>query len=868
MKNETVISFLACFPGHYFQTLDDKSMKGADPPRDSLPELVRHGSSSAFTLDQLRELNEKGAGIFFSPNSFPQQRKKELCQGVNAWFMEIDGVSKDEQMKKLHEAPLPPSIIVESGNSYHAYWLAKDATVDGFDRIVRALIHFFDSDPACKDISRVLRIPGFFHNKREPFEVRIELFDPKNTYTEQEMLQAFPYREEVKSAPTSRPVPIAEHLTFWEAVSRLDNRIMLQRLSGTYMVNHEQFSFRPRSSGGEYIDVNGEPADCWIDENGMIGSGKRAGPTFIQWLSFYGLSKKDIAEWLKKNCSDLFPKDLLRGKSKKGGEDGESEKTATQANQMLELFQEQRPVLFRNEMDEAYVQVAIDGRKEIMKCESRRFEKYLGRLYRQETGSFINDDSLTKMVRFVTAEAEYGDQKFPLHNRVAVYDGDYWYDLGDGKAVRFRLGTWEIVQDLPILFDPQKHQEPQVIPVSHGGDVRKVFDHIHIQNPDYQMLFVIWLMTCFIPGIPHAILVLFGEKGAAKSTTLRFTKRLIDPSKAELLTMPNHDEMIQQLFHQYVLFYDNVHKIPQAVSDLLCRAVTGAGSSKRKLFTDDDEVIYNFLRVIALNGINNVVENSDLLERSLLIELSRISKKERKTESVLNAAFDHDRPLILGGIFDVLAKARVVFPTIRDTDFPRMADFAKWGCAIAEVLGYGSDAFLTAYEANLSQQNQDVLEDDPVAHTICLLMDRENSYWEGSPTQLHTILSEFLDEAKIDVREWPKTPAALGKHLNLVLSNLRDSGIVVHKVKDAGRRRGRFFTITKSTVAIDLAVAKPLNSQAACDSSDECDSRLADFKIHTLESYLAGDSVLGDLNLEDQERAVCQTFELDNNPNL
>ena len=311
---EKTNTFLKCFPKHYIQILDDKSAKGAEPHREPLPALVRTGNSSLFSISELEELNKKGAGIFFSPNQFTERRKKELCGGVNAWFMEIDGISKEEQYKRLLKSPLNPSIIVESGNSYHAYWLAKDGTIENFEKIVKGLIKFFGADEACKDISRVLRIPGFYHNKKEPFLVRIELADYHIFYTESEVIEAFPYEEEKKtylirenSSHSSKEDP------FWVIAGSLDNKIMLGRLSGDSIVNGETFTFRDRPSGGEYIDVNGQPADAWLDEKGMIGSGKRGGPTYIQWIGYYGRLKAEIAEWLKTNCREFS--DTIKRKS-------------------------------------------------------------------------------------------------------------------------------------------------------------------------------------------------------------------------------------------------------------------------------------------------------------------------------------------------------------------------------------------------------------------------------------------------------------------------------------------------------------------------------------------------------------------------
>lgn len=513
----------------------------------------------------------------------------------------------------------------------------------------------------------------------------------------------------------------------------------------------------------------------------------------------------------------------------------ESKKSCGQSDELIALLEEQDPTLFYDEMGEAHIQLTIDKLKEIMRCESRRFEKYLYRLYWQKTDKLISTDNLNKVVKLIAARAEYGELQIALHNRIAPYKDDFWYDLGNSRVVRCQRGSWGIVTDVPILFRTYQHQDAQVDPVVTGGDVRKILSYVRIKNEEHKILFLVWLITAFVPEIPHAILILFGEKGASKSTSMRFARKLIDPSKVGLLALPRPGELVQQLSHHHAAFYDNVNKISQGTSDILCRGVTGAGASKRRLYTDDEDVIYQFRRVIGLNGINNSVHASDLLDRSLLIELKRIPKKACKTEMVLNCAFEADRPIILGGIFEVLAKAMVIFDELNIVEFPRMADFAKWGYAIAEALNIGGEAFIEAYQANINQQNEEIIENDPVAHTIALLMDK-GSPWEGSATELHEEILKIAEEAKLDAKLLPKTPAILGREINIVLSNLLDAGIRIEKKKDTGGRRGRFFSISRLTVAPVSAVSE---SDEIYSNSDRCDG--SDSKMRTLGNVSNGE---------------------------
>ncbi len=139
----------------------------------------------------------------------------------------------------------------------------------------------------------------------------------------------------------------------------------------------------------------------------------------------------------------------------------------------------------------------------------------------------------------------------------------------------------------------------------------------------------------------------FGHQGAAKTTLMEFIKTLIDPSAIKTLSFPTDiNELIQQLSHNYMAFYDNVSTLRDRTSDQLCRAVTGSGSSKRVLYSDDDDFIRSFKRCIGLNGINLAATKPDLLDRALFFELKRIENKDRRKIEDIWKEFEGMRPQV------------------------------------------------------------------------------------------------------------------------------------------------------------------------------------------------------------------------------
>jgi putative DNA primase/helicase len=152
-----------------FQTFDDNKKRAKaykDKYKQADPNFtrIRHGSLDR-RWDELVELNRRGAGIYITVNEtdFAGRETKNIVR-VRAVFVDMDGAPFPES---LH---LNPHIIVQSSpGGWHLYWRVKDCLRDQFESAQKRLIKHYKSDPSVHDLPRVMRIPGFFHRKAEPF---------------------------------------------------------------------------------------------------------------------------------------------------------------------------------------------------------------------------------------------------------------------------------------------------------------------------------------------------------------------------------------------------------------------------------------------------------------------------------------------------------------------------------------------------------------------------------------------------------------------------------------------------------------------------------------------------------------------------
>lgn len=166
---------------HTFQTFDD-SKRGAK----GLTRIL-HGTFERHA-QLLQSLNLKGAGVFVMVNRGDGMgRKADNVTGCRALFVDLDG----SPIEPVLAAPIAPRIVVESSpNKWHAYWPVADLPPAHFTASQKALAALYDADPKVHDRPRVMRLPGFLHNKAEPFQTRLVRADGL-PLTWGEMAQAF-----------------------------------------------------------------------------------------------------------------------------------------------------------------------------------------------------------------------------------------------------------------------------------------------------------------------------------------------------------------------------------------------------------------------------------------------------------------------------------------------------------------------------------------------------------------------------------------------------------------------------------------------------------------------------------------------------
>src|SRR5262249_21720910 len=206
------------------------------------------------------------------------------------------------------------------------------------------------------------------------------------------------------------------------------------------------------------------------------------------------------------------------------------------------------------------------------------------------------------------------------------------------------------------------------------------------------------------------VLAVAGEQGSAKTVLSKLLRAVIDPSVAPVRALPRDErELFIAANNGHVLAFNNLSCLPPWLSDTLCRLTSAGAFSTRRLFTDQDEILFAAARPVILNGIEDVITRPDLADRAILLMLAPIAERQRRPEHALWREFDVAHPFILGALLDAAARGLQMLPRVRLQRLPRMADFALWATA-CESAFRPTGTFEAAYSNNRRDAIENIVD--------------------------------------------------------------------------------------------------------------------------------------------------------------
>lgn len=374
-----------------------------------------------------------------------------------------------------------------------------------------------------------------------------------------------------------------------------------------------------------------------------------------------------------------------------------------------------------------------------------------------------------------------------LHLRQAMDGGALWLDLGDqtGRVVRVDASGWSVETRSPVLF--RRSELSGVMCYPDPGDFSEMREFLNVGDEAWALILG-WVVSAFFPDIQHPILALTGEQGTAKTSTAKMLGALVDPSPAPLMAPPrDSNDWTMMANGASLIGLDNLSHLPGWFSDALCRAITGEGLARRRLYSDADLVVTSFRKLVLVTGIEFGVLSADLIDRTIFVELLPIPDEKRQLESELWARFHAALPQIFGGLLALVAETMRVLPTVDVKTSLRMGDHVRVLAALDQVIGAGCVA---AYERSAGRALEDAADLNPLSAALIALAT-QSGHWTGTASELLEAITPAVPP-----KGWPAAANMLSGQLKRLAPVLRESGVQVETARSAGKDRTRLIVLT------------------------------------------------------------------------
>jgi putative DNA primase/helicase len=420
----------------------------------------------------------------------------------------------------------------------------------------------------------------------------------------------------------------------------------------------------------------------------------------------------------------------------------------------LEQHIESETRLLRGSDGQVYVQIrSKDGDVEVVPIDSKQFEEWLI-LHCFETWIPARRPAIKAAIAAIKASQR--GVRYPIAVRVGGNPhGEVYWDLsnGSGKAVEMTANGWHVVEDPKVLFPTHGLREGLSEPQG-GGSIRALGEMFGLSTHN-EALIIAFCLACLKGSGPYPTLLITGPENSGKTTLATYLKALLDPSAVGLRALPSSEkELATSARDNFLLVYDHV----QTVSDDLGSAVSrlNKGTTFVGCSRGVEQIVFQGARPVVMAGSDEMLVNRDLASRALVVRLET------------RPCFTSGRGMHLDGLASLRgALLDIVCHGLRRLDGVKLVtpqsdyEFEKW-IEACELPHWGLAAFSAAYELNVAEGRQDLVELDPLL-TVFEEYIRDVKSFRGTAGQL---LQELNAAAGIPKgRLWPRNPRALSGRL-------------------------------------------------------------------------------------------------------
>ncbi len=785
-------------------------------------------------IPRLIDMNKEGYNIYvgLNPRPDPDHKKQKDIKDLNCLWLDIDwkdfSGGREEARDRIMDFPLPPNIILDSGNGFHVYWILEKPIIDSsegerkrFKQILSGLADCLGADKQAINLDRVMRLPGTLNLKNldDPKECALVILSPAFFYD----LDYFEgYRN--KYAPTS------------EALSNESLNFGIKQM----LVNKEDL--KRTSDDVNKLEVSKKIQQMIITGTNQEGPGKdgtRSGRdqaiiTALVAADYNYPTIKSIFLNPKLGCSDRISEKgerQLRFDVTKA--EGYLSKKKSYLSPQVSAIQGIRDTKYKQ--DEKYKRIAQfvvkdmfmipdsagcaykDTKRKLRYYFDRR-QKLLMNIEDLDFRCFLKDryDLYEKEFPEVSASVEThiwkNGEEIEAHNFAFYSEEKQILYISNNRNQIFRLdgeqiklvdnGTDGIIFELKPELHPIDVDLGQLKSCDYfkeGFEWKRfttedsyLYKHLieltnfakedkHNLLPEEQRyLFTVFVFSMFFESIlqEKPILCFEGVKASGKSFVATSLGKILFGDSFH----PSHLSDNQRDFHvtlseNYYVVFDNLDSgVKGAFLNDLCIAATGGEIRSRKLYTDHEEIKARPHIFVAITSRDPKFKRDDFVDRLLLFNTEKV--KAPISRSALNRRILDNRGQIWT---ELLVNLNTIVNLLKQKtkwNPPGIFRIADWELFGKKVHSEKSSSYFVDLLRKMNKEKSRFgLEDDPLYILLrYLVYDREQPIKEMLAMDLYENLAETAEDLKMRTRFEKRysSPMAIAKRITNIIDEFRD----------------------------------------------------------------------------------------------
>lgn len=532
------------------------------------------------------------------------------------------------------------------------------------------------------------------------------------------------------------------------------------------------------------------------------------------WRQSYLMKINDgsqvVAQELLEALAQKVPKDskLLAKLSKKASfkkSKDEDDDEEVKSEKIMAFFKDfiKDAHSFLDKQGNPHIMLAPDNnRQRVYKIKSEDFSYRLSYDCSKAFGKYVSPSRFNRLLEELIVTTAVEGTKHTIYSRIAMTDSALYYNLcnENRQVVKVTESDVKILNQADLTTDDPFFVQtdemlPQVVPnLNVEKSLEEIIDpYLNLSDAYQKIILIVSIISWFWTDRPRTIIFLNGESGSGKSFITQLIQKLVDPSPVISASLPKsvHDLGVA-LSSRYVSAFDNLTKISEGTSNMLCQAVDEGTQTNRKLMTDNDICTISFSSALILNGISSsFAKNDDLANRGIHLETIRIDESKLVELKELRKKVEADIPDMLGAIFKIIQKTMGV-ANLKLIPPPRLVDFYFLAARISRAIWDSEAKFTEAFNENEQAAATTRIEEDFFLTTLVNYiksLPKSNKPYKIEPQLLYNTLEEIVanENIRIDTNAMPGNASVMGKRIKENSGSLSKLGITIYTKKVNGK---------------------------------------------------------------------------------